>query len=107
MTSGTVVVLGEHGPNLGAGMTGGEVYVYDSGGRLAVRLNHQLVAAHRPGVAELGELRALLERHLRFTGSARAGELLERWDAASAAFWRVAPRQEVATLQSAYEGSGA
>ena len=107
MTSGTVVLLGEHGPNLGAGMTGGEVYVHDPGGRLAVRLNHQLVAAHRPGVAELGALRALVERHLRFTGSARAAELLERWDAASAAFWRVAPRQEVATLQSAYEGSGA
>src|ERR671919_453821 len=107
MTSGTVVLLGEHGPNLGAGMTGGEVYVHDRGGRPAVRLNHQLVAAHRPGVAELGALRALVERHLRFTGSARAAELLERWDAASAAFWRVAPRQEVATLQSAYEGSGA
>ncbi|MGH2450197.1 MAG: glutamate synthase subunit alpha, partial [Candidatus Limnocylindria bacterium] len=106
MTSGTVVLLGGHGPNLGAGMTGGEVYVYDPGGRLAVRLNDQLVAARRPAVTELGELRARVERHLRFTGSARAGELLERWDEATAAFWRVAPRQEVATLQSAYEGSG-
>jgi glutamate synthase (ferredoxin) len=107
MTSGTVVLLGEHGPNLSAGMTGGGVYVYDPRGSLARRLNDQLVAAHRPAMAELSELRALVERHLRFTGSARAAELLEGWEEAATAFWRVAPRQEVATLQSAYEGSGA
>ena len=29
MTSGTVVILGPHGRNLGAGMSGGEVFVYD------------------------------------------------------------------------------
>jgi glutamate synthase domain-containing protein 3 len=57
-------------------------------------------------VAGLSELRALVERHLRFTDSARAAELLVCLDEASAVFWRVA-RQEVATLQSAYEGRGA
>ena len=32
MTAGTVVVLGDVGRNLGAGMTGGEVYVFDPAG---------------------------------------------------------------------------
>ena len=31
MTGGTVVVLGETGRNFGAGMTGGQAYVYDIG----------------------------------------------------------------------------
>jgi glutamate synthase domain-containing protein 2/glutamate synthase domain-containing protein 1/glutamate synthase domain-containing protein 3 len=105
MTNGTVVILGEHGRNLGAGMTGGEVYVLDPEERLVGRLNGQLVAAHAPSAQDLAELRALLEQHVSYTGSARAAELLERWEDASAGFWRVAPKAEVARLQSAYEGS--
>jgi len=105
MTGGTVVILGEHGRNLGAGMSGGEVYVYDPLGRLAVRLNDQLVRAELLAPVELVELRRLVERQLRFTGSARATELLGRWSEVAAAFRRVTPKPEVASLQSAYEGS--
>jgi glutamate synthase (ferredoxin) len=105
MTNGTVVILAEHGRNLGAGMTGGEVYVFDPEERLGGRLNGQLVAAHAPSLEDLAELRDLLERHLSHTGSARAAALLERWDDASAGFRRVAPKAEVARLQSVYEGS--
>jgi glutamate synthase domain-containing protein 2/glutamate synthase domain-containing protein 1/glutamate synthase domain-containing protein 3 len=105
MTRGTVVILGEHGLNLGAGMTGGEVYVYNPEERLLLRLNDQLVAAYRPGTAELGELRELVERHLRYTDSPRAARLLERWEEAAASFLRVAPKAEVAELQSVYEGT--
>ena len=87
MTGGTVVVLGEIGLNVGAGMSGGELYVQDP--RLPLRLNTQLVVAER-GAGD--ELRVLLERHLRQTGSARAAELLERWPEAAQSFWRVVPR---------------
>ena len=105
MTNGTVVLLGEHGHNLGAGMTGGQVFVYDPEGILAGRLNGQLVAAHLPEPAALVELRALVERHLRYTDSLRGLELLGRWAEAAASFRRVAPKEEVASLQSAYEGT--
>ena len=105
MTNGTVVILGEHGLNLGAGMTGGEIYVYDDAGRLERRLNDQLVAAHRPGLHDLEALRSLLERHVRYTGSARAEALLESWETVSPSFSRIAPKAEVARLQSAYEGT--
>ena len=89
MTGGTVVVLGEVGLNAGAGMSGGVLYVLDPQGRLPLRLNSQLVVAER-GAGE--ELRALLEDHLRHTGSPRAAALLKDWHSAATTFWRVAPR---------------
>jgi glutamate synthase (ferredoxin) len=89
MTGGTVVVLGDVGLNLGAGMTGGELYVLDGSGALPLRLNAGMVVAER-GAGE--ELHELLERHLRHTGSARAATLLERWEKSSALFWHVLPR---------------
>jgi glutamate synthase (ferredoxin) len=105
MTSGTVVILGRHGVNLGAGMSGGDVYVHDPEGRLSLRLNEQLVAASRLVPRDAGPLRELLQRHSRHTGSARAEVLLARWEDAVAEFWRVAPKRDVAVLQSAYEGT--
>jgi glutamate synthase (NADPH/NADH) large chain len=93
MTGGTVAVLGDVGLNAGAGMTGGELYVYDVAGRLPLRLNTQLVVANR-GAGEA--LRGLLELHLRHTGSTRAAELLERWDETASLFWHVQPRTDVA-----------
>jgi glutamate synthase (ferredoxin) len=105
MTSGTVVLLGRHGVNLGAGMSGGEVYVHDPEDRLLLRLNDQLVAARRLDLRDAEALRELLERHHRYTGSARAEELLGRWEEAVQEFWQVLPKANVAALQSVYEGT--
>jgi glutamate synthase (ferredoxin) len=105
MTGGTVVVLGEHGLNLAAGMSGGVLYVYDPVGRLPLRLNEQLVAAERLAGPAPEELRPLLERHVRYTGSPRATRLLERWEDEATSFWRIAPRADAAVLQSVAEGS--
>jgi glutamate synthase (ferredoxin) len=98
MTAGTVVILGEHGLNLCAGMSGGVVYVHDRERRLPERLNDQLVTAGR--IESLGpeELRTLLERHLRYTGSPRAADLLARWENEAGWFWRVAPKADTAAL---------
>jgi glutamate synthase domain-containing protein 2/glutamate synthase domain-containing protein 1/glutamate synthase domain-containing protein 3 len=101
MTNGTVAVLGPVGRNFGAGMTGGEAYVYDPAGVLSVRLNDELVTATPIGRTDT--LRSLLERHLRYTSSPLAAELLERWDVASYRFLRVAPRAEAAGLENAHE----
>jgi glutamate synthase domain-containing protein 3 len=106
MTSGTVVILGWHGVNLGAGMSGGEVYVHDPEERLPLRVNEQLVAAHRLGLADAEALRELVERHRRYTGSIRAEALLARWEEAVPEFWHVVPKANVAALQGAYEGTG-
>jgi glutamate synthase (ferredoxin) len=104
MTGGTVVVLGEIGLNVGAGMTGGELYVYDVRGRMPLRLNGQLVVAER-GAPE--SVRTLIESHLRHTGSPRAADLLERWDEVASSFWRIVPRTELAALPEAAEAASA
>jgi glutamate synthase domain-containing protein 3 len=91
MTGGVAVVLGRCGRNLGAGMTGGEVFVLDPAGELPRLLNGELVTAARPDVAALALLRQLLERHLRHTDSRRAAEFLERWEVAAAVVRHVRP----------------
>jgi len=98
MTAGTVVVLGEIGLNFGAGMTGGDAFVFDPHGRLGDRLNHDLVAAREPTAELVDAIRVLLERHVRYTGSRRARELLEAWSSRAASFVHVAPRLEAAAL---------
>ena len=95
MTAGTVVILGDVGLNLAAGMTGGEAYVLGDEETLAVALNGDLVVAEAPTGSQLDEVRDLVERHLRYTGSARAASLLERWEEEVARLLRIAPRTEV------------
>ena len=101
MTGGTVVILGPVGLNLGAGMSGGVVYVHDRELKLPLRLNEQLVAAERVDGLGPEVLRELLERHVRYTGSERAAELLAGWDGEAGWFWRVAPRADTAAPQEA------
>jgi glutamate synthase domain-containing protein 3 len=68
-------------------------------------VNDQLVAARRLDLRDAEALRELVERHHHHTGSARAGELLARWEQAVSEFWHVGPKTNVAALQSAFEGT--
>jgi glutamate synthase domain-containing protein 2/glutamate synthase domain-containing protein 1/glutamate synthase domain-containing protein 3 len=101
MTGGTCVILGPFGYNLGAGMTGGQAFVFDPDGLLSARLNPQLVEASKLDDPQSAELRFLLERHRELTGSLRAGEMLDDWDVTLRSFWRVAPVDEVARIERA------
>jgi glutamate synthase (ferredoxin) len=105
MTGGTVVILGEFGYNLGAGMTGGSAYVRDPDGALATRLNRQLVDAVRVGDEYAPEVSFLVEAHASLTGSALAQTLLDDWDAVLGTFWRIAPLGEVALIERGNEAT--
>jgi glutamate synthase domain-containing protein 3 len=105
MTGGSVIVLGPVGRNLGAGMTGGELFLYDPDDQALDQLNDELVQPVRPDEFELIFLRELIEAHAELTGSAAATGILEDWERSSAAFWRVAPRAEVAAIEQAHEGT--
>ncbi|HEX7004691.1 MAG TPA: glutamate synthase large subunit [Trueperaceae bacterium] len=95
MTGGVAVILGYTGRNFGAGMSGGSAYVYDPEDELETKLNNQMVGVERAEAEFDGQLlRALLERHVRSTGSTRAAALLETWPAALVHFKRVAPHPE-------------
>jgi len=105
MTGGVVVILGPTGFNVGAGMTGGECYALDGSSEILARVNAQLVEARRPDSVQLTRLHEIVSRHVELTGSARAVELLDDWDRRSMAFWRIAPRGEMARVEVAHEGS--
>jgi glutamate synthase (NADPH/NADH) large chain len=121
MTGGVVVVLGETGRNFAAGMSGGIAYVYDEHARFKKLCNLsgvdlEPIAAPEIGLADapgrprqrsvsaddsgMGDplrfdaerLRILVERHLLFTGSKRARELLDDWDSTLSRFVKVMPR---------------
>jgi glutamate synthase domain-containing protein 3 len=107
MTAGAVVILGPTGKNLGAGMSGGEAYVYDPADKLDAAINPQLVAAYTPTEAQLESLKRVVGRHLEATGSPRAEYVLAHWSKASRSFKRVAPVAEVARLEAMFEGTAA
>jgi glutamate synthase (NADPH/NADH) large chain len=120
MTGGVVVVLGETGRNFAAGMSGGVAYVYDPKRRFESLCNmagvdlepvrpsdpnaaddperprQRSVSVEDSGMGDLlrfdaERLRVLVEKHLLYTGSARARELLDDWDRALASFVKVMP----------------
>jgi glutamate synthase domain-containing protein 3 len=104
MTGGTIVVLGPVGYNVGAGMTGGETYIWDPAGQLLGRLNSALVEEIRPDAEHLQELRWLIEQHLELTGSPRAADLLAEWTETSAHFWHVVPLGRVKRMEAQNAG---
>ncbi len=112
MTGGTVLVLGQTGRNFAAGMSGGVAYVLDEGGNFARNCNMSMVAieplsaqtsgdvdAQIGGTAVINHvtmsdeaiLRRLIARHLHFTGSARARDVLENWEQWRHRFVKVMP----------------
>ncbi len=127
MTGGVVCVLGATGRNFAAGMSGGIAYVYDEAGNFADLCNmaqvdiEEISAAYdeedgtgRPqqrgtSVTDFGmgdplrhdaeRLKILVERHLLHTGSQRAAELLDNWDASLKKFKKIMPRDYARALR--------
>jgi glutamate synthase domain-containing protein 3 len=77
MTGGTALVLGPVGFNLGAGLTGGSVYLLDPDGS---RLNRQYVKAESLDAAGACEVEGLLREHAAETASRTAEGLLRAFD---------------------------
>ncbi|MGH2692870.1 MAG: glutamate synthase large subunit, partial [Actinomycetota bacterium] len=105
MTGGAIVILGRVGRNLGAGMSGGEAYVWDPDRMVADRVNHQLVELRPPTRGQLPSLKRLIERHQLATGSERARTILDDWETQADAFVRIAAKAEVAMIEGALEGT--
>ena len=99
MTGGCALVLGEVGQNFAAGMTGGVAYVFDEYGTLASRCNQESVELKAPTDAELEQIRALIEEHVRYTASPRGIKLLYRFAVLSRHFVKVIPTEYERVLQ--------
>jgi glutamate synthase domain-containing protein 2/glutamate synthase domain-containing protein 1/glutamate synthase domain-containing protein 3 len=104
MTNGVVVVLGEVGRNFAAGMTGGRAYVLDFE-LLDARINSELVEVVPLTRADADEARALVARHLRYTGSPVAQRLLDNWETESGRLRLIVPSADAARVESEHEGT--
>jgi len=93
MTGGRVVVLGPTGRNFAAGMSGGIAYVLDETGKFAEQANVSMVGLEKVETkAEIAELRAIIERHVGYTGSARGKQVLAAFDLFLPKFVKVFPK---------------
>jgi len=98
MTGGVVVMLGSVGRNVGAGMTGGIGYFYDTDGSFQEKVNGEIVKVQRLETAEgEAQLKHMIERHFELTGSEKADEILGNWEEEKGKFWQVYPPSESKT----------
>ena len=103
MTGGRAVILGPTGRNFAAGMSGGIAWVFDPNGALARNCNFEMVGLEPVDRGYRRELRELVARHARFTGSTVARRLLERWTEAQGQFTQVMPRDYRRVLEAQRE----
>jgi glutamate synthase domain-containing protein 3 len=101
MTGGCVVCIGHTGRNFAAGMSGGIAFVLDQAGDFSEhRCNHELVDLEEVvDPKDVDELRALIEQHQRYTGSAAAAKILEDWEEFLPKFIKIMPRDYKLALE--------
>ncbi len=94
MTGGMALILGSVGKNFAAGMSGGIAYVLDEHNTLYRNLNKELVLMENVEEAsDIDEIRGLLEKHLKLTGSKKAAAILEDFDDNIAKFKKIIPEE--------------
>lgn len=106
MTGGSVVILGRTSENIGAGMTGGRLFVYlgreiqeefsirpfeSAKERLLGQINDKFLEESVVSASELSELKGLLERHAEKTQSPRATRILTNWTSEMKYFLKFIP----------------
>ena len=128
MTGGVVLVIGETGRNFAAGMSGGVAYVLDEAGDFAKRCNlamvdlqpvpaeekatekllHATGDLHNHGLVDINShmdrldaerVKELLARHVKYTGSGRARDILENWADYLPKFVKVMPVEYARALR--------
>ncbi|MFW8633816.1 glutamate synthase large subunit [Cribrihabitans pelagius] len=100
MTGGVAVILGSIGANFGAGMTGGMAYLYDPEGKSETLLNRESLVTCPVAAAHWeAQLKGLIERHLQETGSRKAAEILQHWEAERQNFVQVCPKEMLDKLE--------
>ncbi|MDT5402176.1 MAG: glutamate synthase large chain [Mycobacterium sp.] len=97
MTGGRVVVLGDTGRNMAAGMSGGIAFVL---GLDPAKVNTEMVELQRLEPEDLTWLQDVVAQHERHTGSTVARSLLSDWPRRSAQFTKVMPVDYQRVLQA-------
>jgi glutamate synthase (ferredoxin) len=93
MTGGRAVILGPASRNFAAGMSGGVAYVLDEAGDFGRHLcNLEMVELEDVVEPEdVAELRDMIQRHLHYTQSTVARQILDQWEMYLPRFVKVMP----------------
>jgi glutamate synthase (ferredoxin) len=101
MTGGRVIVLGRTGRNFAAGMSGGIAYVLDVADQFGARCNRAMVDLEAlEDDEEIAFVKDAIGRHVRYTGSTYAADLLASWAETESRFVKVMPRDYKRVLQA-------
>jgi glutamate synthase (NADPH/NADH) large chain len=100
MTGGRILILGDYGRNFGAGMSGGQAWVYDPDDRMPYRIAEDESLLVLPLDDDEDEVRELLSQHVDLTGSSSAREILKSWSSSRKVFRRVVSREYNLILQA-------
>ena len=88
MTNGTVVILGQTSENIGAGMTGGILYMYEDPGS---KINSDYIAEAVMSEIDLLKLKSILEEYASETGSKKATYTISDWETSKKQFKKFIP----------------
>ncbi len=100
MTGGRVVVLGATGSNFAAGMSGGVAYVFNEKGNFDYYCNMGMVELSLvEDLGDIEELRDLIDRHYKYTGSKKAKMILDDFEKYLSIFIKVIPYDYKKVLQ--------
>ena len=92
MTGGIAVIIGEHGRNFAAGMSGGIAYIYNEGGNLNKdKFNLEMVELETLTKDDFESLKKLLKNHVKFTSSEKGSFLLKDFSNQKHNFIKVMP----------------
>jgi glutamate synthase (NADPH/NADH) large chain/glutamate synthase (ferredoxin) len=92
MTGGVVVVLGRTGRNFAAGMSGGVAFVLDEHEKFQSRCNLGMVELEKVSTVEDKKLlHEMITSHFMYTGSRKAKQVLDSWEATLPKFVKVMP----------------
>lgn len=104
MTGGKAVILGRTGRNFAAGMSGGVAYILDFD---EIYCNKSMVLLEKlESEEELQEIKGMIERHARYTGSQLAEKVLADWKNYAQRFTKVIPKdykRMLANIDKAHE----
>ena len=109
MTGGRAVILGPTGKNFAAGMSGGIAYVLDEDNKLYRNLNKELVLMEQiDSKGDKQELLEILKKHVKYTGSKKAGNIIEHYDEYLPKFKKIIPAdyKKLLHLISGFEEQG-
>jgi glutamate synthase (NADPH/NADH) large chain/glutamate synthase (ferredoxin) len=92
MTGGVVVVLGQTGRNFAAGMSGGVAFVLNELDKFPSRCNLGMVELEKVMIEEDKKvLHEMITSHFMYTGSRKAKQVLDAWEATVPKFVKVMP----------------